>query len=736
MQSMSLPKHEVVLLGVGHTNAHVLRMWRMQAPPDARLTCISNFPVATYSGMLPGVLAGQYSKERMEIDLVRLCASAGARLIVGHVVGIDREARRILFDDRAPISYDLLSIGIGSVPTTADVQVDETSLLPIKPMQTFLDRLERRLDAVQRCGTSPIRIVIVGAGAGGVEMALCLEARLQVLLSHSPYELALVHALPELISGVRPKTSQTVERELESRHVRLLLGRRATQVHNNRVTLDNGDEIPADVVIWATSAVAASLLTKLGLPLDERGFLLTRPTLQSVGDDAIYAVGDSGTSADSPTPKAGVYAVRQGPVLWENLGRQLRGEPLIEYRPQRDFLKLFNLGDGRAVAEFKKYTLAGEWMWKWKDSIDTKFMAMYQAYPPPMMRVAAEPPAEFPRCLGCGGKVGGTVLSRVLERLDVPAHEHVLLGLEARDDAAVVQLPPGQPLNVTADFFAAPFDDAHTVGRLAVLNAASDCFAKGAKPFAALALVTMPMGPANRQEELLYELLAGALYELRPMGATLVGGHTIEGPQLTIGFTMLAAQSEPPRTKRLLRPGDQLILTKPLGTGVLLAAHMRAACRAEWFEPLLHSMLLSNQYAAGLYRGCNVTGVTDVTGFGLAGHLLEMLEASQVGAVLRLSQIPLLPGAAELLASGVESTLAPSNRSVEANMSADEAVRQLPAYSALFDPQTSGGLLWGVPEKSVAPVLARLAQLSQVPAAQIGYVTAASDDRARLHCKD
>jgi NADH dehydrogenase FAD-containing subunit len=135
--------HDVVLLGIGHTNAHVLRMWRMQPIPNARLTCISNHPVATYSGMLPGVLAGQYPPEAMEIDLVRLCAAAGARLILGNVIGLDRERHELQFDDRPPLPFDVLSIGIGSVPTRAGLAAADDTLLPIKPMQTFLERPEK-----------------------------------------------------------------------------------------------------------------------------------------------------------------------------------------------------------------------------------------------------------------------------------------------------------------------------------------------------------------------------------------------------------------------------------------------------------------------------------------------------------------------------------------------------------------------------------------------------------------
>ena len=193
-------------------------------------------------------------------------------------------------------------------------------------------------------------------------------------------------------------------------------------------------------------------------------------------------------------------------------------------------------------------------------------------------------------------------------------------------------------------------------------------------------------------------------------------------------FTMLASQGPgAPLTKAGLRVGDRLILTKPLGTGVLLAAHMQARCEARWMDTLLPTMLLSNQPAAQLVNGFDILGLTDVTGFGLAGHLLEMLRASNASAELLLDQIPLLAGVGELVSEGIESTLGPANRAVEANIRVTERQRRDSRYASLFDPQTSGGLLLGVRESQVDAVLSRLAELSDVPAAVIGDVVESVD---------
>jgi len=723
MMDMHLARKQVVLLGIGHTNAHVLRMWRMQRLEDTQLTCVSNHSVTTYSGMLPGVLAGLYPVERMEIDLVRLCASVGARLIVDHVIGLDVANQQLLFEQRPPIPFDVLSVGIGSMPSRRGLASSDQRVLAIKPMQTFVDRLTQRLhEWKQSAGNHPLRLTIVGAGAGGVEIAYCLPARLRAVLGSVPCEINLITADDAILKGMRPKTVRLASDILAQRGVRLRCGARVTNVAEGQVEIDGRDPLESDLVLWATDAAAPPLLGQLGLPLDERGFLRTRPTLQTTADAPIFAVGDSATIDGDTTPKAGVYAVRQGPVLWDNIGHLLRGEPLREYRPQRGFLKLLNLGDGAAIAEYGGLTFRGTWCWKLKDAIDGRFMDKYQDYEPMEMDAGdAETPAM--RCAGCGGKISGSVLSRVLSRLDVPTHENVLLGLESPDDAAIITAPHGNPLTVTVDFFAAPLDDPYLVGRIAALNAASDVYAIGASPIGALAMCTVPLGHPRTQEQVLYEVMAGAVEEFRRMNATLIGGHTIEGPRLTVGFTVLADQGRgAPLTKGRLRNGDCLVLTKPLGTGVLLAAHMQAGCRAAWLQPLLQTMLHSNQHAAQLVDEHQIAAVTDVTGFGLAGHLLEMLQASQVAARLELNQIPLLPGTVELVEAGIESTLAPANRNAEQSIDVSESLRRTPQYVAIFDPQTSGGLLLGVSQSQLANVLDELNRQAGWKSVAIGQV--------------
>ena len=322
---------QVVLLGLGHTNIQVLRKWRRHRIPGVRLTCITNHAVATYSGMLPAVLAGMHPRERMEIDLARLCAASGAQLLITEVTGLEAQSRSLIMRDHPPLAFDVLSIGIGSVPSFDGVDVSAGSeLVPIKPMQTFLARLDSamRSAAHDRAGM-PIRATIVGGGAAGAEIAFALPGYLAQFLGKTPsLDETILSTDQRLVSGGAEATSRRVMRELSRRGVRTVLGRRVVRVAPRQLVLDDGAAIDADVILRATGAAPPPLVGLLGLPTDERGFLLTRDTLQSTSRLPVFVVGDTGTIEGTPLPKAGVFAVRQGPVLWDNIARCLAGRPL------------------------------------------------------------------------------------------------------------------------------------------------------------------------------------------------------------------------------------------------------------------------------------------------------------------------------------------------------------------------------------------------------------------------
>jgi len=689
-------------------------MWAMNPLPDTDLTCISDSGIATYSGFLPAVLAGQLPADAMAIDLVRLCAAANARLITQNVTGLDRGSRQVLFDDRPPVSWDVLSIGIGSVPQMPQAGADASSLVTIKPMRTFVDRLSA---CVARLPASdePLQVVVVGAGAAGVEVTQCLPARLRSLTDRSVH-ITLVNRGNELLPGCIPATSQRVQRLIEERGHTIFLSNTVVNVGEDSVQLQSGTSLSADLVIWATAATAPDLLSRFDLPKDDRGFLLTDQCLQLTSGDPIFAVGDTGTIQQGAVPKAGVYAVRQGPVLWDNIHRLFNNKPLVPYEPQKSFLKLLNMGDGTAVGEWHGFCFGGRSALRLKQRIDQQFMDKYQLLPDKM-----DMPDDM-QCRGCGCKLGGDALDAALIEVSV----------EPKDDATIIRADIDSehvaPLLVTTDFFSAPFTDAWLSGRVAAVHAASDVFAMGAVPFAAEAIMVLPDGDVTTQQRMLSDFQQGANNEFQRMGARITGGHTITGPRWETGFTVfgrpIGAQLI---RKQGLRPGDKLFLTKPLGSGVLMAALMRGQCSHSDYDALLHTMLDNNQTAAEIAVSCGVVAGTDITGFGLLGHLREML-TDDVRTTIQFDSVPLISGARESAERGIASSLLPSNRNYLRHVSSQRGSE----LELLLDPQTCGGLLLAVSPDCTQEFLRGFSERGLTTAAEIGQVDVAGSDRARI----
>jgi len=739
MRSPSAPsiEHDLVLVGGGHAHIQVLKRWAMAPVPGVRLTLVVDRPIAVYSGMVPGFVAGQYSREALEIDVRPLALRAGARCIVAAATGVDPTGRRLLLDGRPPITYDTVSFDVGSTVAGLEVPGAREHAIPTRPIGEFVRRVGEVLAAAR--GRESFRVAVVGAGAGGVEVAFALTARLRREPDRR-VDVLLLEAGPRVLPGYTAAAARRVQAAAAARGITIRGGAAVGRVEAGAVHLVGGERIGADATVWVTGAAALPIFSGSGLETDERGFVRIRPTLQCLGHDDVFAVGDCAAwTAGPPLAKAGVYAVRQGPVLAHNLMARARGGRLRAYRPQRDFLSLLNLGDGRAIGT--KWGAAAEAtaLFSLKDWIDRRFVRRFQVLGPddavtPDFAASPMPGGEM-LCGGCAAKVGESALTRALERLGPASHPSVILGLTQPDDVAAVETERGEIVAATVDSFRAFADDPYLVGRVAAVNAISDLWAKGVAPRFALAQVTVPDGQSSSaQEEILYQVMAGARAGLDVDAVTLVGGHTTTGPELVVGFAVWGLAGSADALIRIggLAPGDHLVLTKALGTSVLLQADMRGMARGEWIEACCASMLRSNGTAARAAGPLRPSAATDVTGFGLAGHLGSMLRASKASAVLDLAALPALPGALSLLGRGVRSTAHPENAKARRAMWVDEAAARRPALDLLFDPQTSGGLLLGIPAERAEALLHALRAAGDPAAAVIGVVAAPRADGALI----
>jgi selenide,water dikinase len=725
--------HDLVLVGGGHTHIQVLESWAMRPVSGVRVTLVVDQPVAIYSGMVPGLVAGQYRRDEVEIDVWPLARRAGARAVVAPAVGIDTAERRILLDGRPPLRYDTASFDVGSTVGGLDLPGVREHALPTRPIAALVARVDELIGRLRQC-SSP-RVIVVGAGAAGVELAFAISVRL-ARESAKDSRVTLLEQGPAILAGHSPAAAQRVEANARACGISIRCRARVTEVCADHVRLATGERLEHDGLLWVGGAASLPLFADSGLPVDDRGFVRVRRTLAVAGHDDVFAAGDCASLEGHPLlPKAGVYAVRQGPVLVHNLRARLQGGRLRAYRPQSDFLSLLNLGNGRAIAAKWGLAAEGRAVFRLKDRIDRRFMRRFQVLgrddaATPMFGAAGGMATAGMICGGCAAKVGESVLSKALERIGAPVDSAVLVGLSERDDVAAVATERGEIVVSTVDSFRTFTDDPYLVGRVAAVNAMSDLWAKGVAPRFALAQVSIPEADPARAEESLYQVMAGARAALDAAQVTLVGGHTTTGDDLVVGFAVFGTAANADALLRVggLAPGDRLILTKPLGTGALFQADMQGLARGEWIQAALRSMTRPNAAASRVARELGATASTDVTGFGLAGHLGQMLRASKTGAIVYVESLPLLPGAASLLARGITSTFHEQNTQGRRGIRVGAADH--PAIEAFFDPQTSGGLLFGVAPARAREALARLHAGGDHSAAVIGEVTALHPDGA------
>jgi selenide,water dikinase len=734
MQSNEAPvSTDLLLIGGGHSHLFVLKHLAMHRVPGLRITLVTRDLHTPYSGMLPGYVAGHYSYDQAHIDLLPLARLAGARVVHAEVDGIDCAARQVSVQGRPPLDYDLLSINIGSRPAMPVVEAGGERQFAVKPVDRFIHgwrQLEQRLEQ----NDDELRLAIVGGGAGGVELALSLQYRASRLQTrHAPLGITIVTDAERLLPGHNARVRGYIVELLRQRSIEVRYGHAVSAFDGRHLHGDFTPPLAADAVVWVTTASPAGWLRDSGLALDDAGFVRVNACLQSVSHEQVFAAGDIAAVTDYPRPKSGVFAVRQGKPLARNLLRQLQGRALEPFVPQAQFLSLISTGDRYAIASRGQWALRGRWCWWLKDRIDRNFVRRFSELPemtPPADDASSIEPMH---CGGCGSKVGSQVLEQVLEQVRRRYGVAADGGFAQADDAALVEVPPGMQLLQSIDHFRSFVDDPYLFGRIAANHALGDLFAMGVEAHSALVIANVVYASESKQSQDLLQLMSGVVETLQQHQTRLLGGHSGEAAQMSCGLSVNGfARRDELMLKQGIRAGDQLILSKPLGSGILFAADMRGKARGEWIDHALAQMLVSSRDAARCFRQFHASACTDITGFGLAGHLFEMARASNCRVELDLDRLPLMHGAAELAAAGIASSLQPQNVRIRHSIEDAGDFARHPHYALLFDPQTAGGLLASVAADRAQDCLQQLREQGYAEAQIIGHALAPEKPGIRI----
>lgn len=357
----------LVLLGGGHAHVFVLLRLREFVSKNLEVRLVAPGPLHTYSGMVPGVVAGHYAAGEAQIDLARLARAAGVEFIPASVLALDPAAKRVSLANGDTVDYDIASLNLGSLPNYFAVPGAGMHAVAAKPFEGFFARWRELLEK----GPKAPRIAVAGGGAGGVELAMAMRFALK--RRGTGGGVVLYSERSEFPAGV----ARRVANALDSLAIELRAGIAVTAVEPGPRVVSSAGRERFDALFWAAGAAALPLLAGSGLATDARGYVLVDPSLRSVSHPDVFAAGDTASLEGRQLPKSGVYAVKQGAVLAENLTRVVRGQAMLDYVPQAKSLALISCGDRYAIAGRDGWSAEGRWAWWWKDWLDRRWIARF-----------------------------------------------------------------------------------------------------------------------------------------------------------------------------------------------------------------------------------------------------------------------------------------------------------------------------------------------------------------------
>ncbi len=654
-----MSSEHLLLAGGGHSHALLLLRWIMHPKkrPAGMISLINKSSSTLYSGMVPGVISGYYNIEEARINVRYLAEKAGVVFVASEIIGIDLKEGKVFLKNHFPISFSRISINVGSetnLKGQSFLLKKKDLIVPIRPLESSLRWLTSQDSYhLQKKHSS---FTVIGSGFSGIEIALALRKRW-------------------------PERSIYLKANLDKIGVKF----RKALISSQIKFISSNGEIDGPSLL-CTGNCAPRWLGESSLPVDQDGRVITTNTLQVINHPNVFAVGDCGVIQGKFRPPAGVWAVKAAKTLAINLESSSRGLKLISWKPKANVLQLVG------AQTKQKYSVAWAFfggkiigpfslLWSLKEFIDRKFMSKFS---PKLLMKEVNTNKELMACRGCAAKLGAKPLKFSLNQVGLSG-----LG-EQPEDSVSIAFNSGEQILQSVDGFPALISDPWLNGRLTTLHACSDVWACGFLIDSAQAVIGLPFIETNLQQELLIQTLAGIQSALQPQKAKLLGGHTFEARSfqphptslgMQISLTINSAISKSKFWQKSgLQVGDCLLLSRELGSGVLFAAAMHGCAKPKDLDLALNKLTKSqhnlieelqilqlNYPESDLIHAC-----TDVTGFGLLGHLGEMLDESnklrsengltQLRALIEPQSIPIFNGVLQLIENGFVSTLAPFNR--------------------------------------------------------------------------
>ena len=669
-----------MLIGGGHANIQVLRKLCMNEYRGLNVILISEGYEAIYSGMTPGYIKKIYSLDDISIDLQRLCYNAGATFIKDKVINLDNKNQIIHLNKNPSISFDLLSINSGSISNNQSIKFDEKSfVISVKPINSFILKLKTIDDQIEK--SSNRKLSIIGGGVAAFELSFAIYKRYNknISLNIISDQLLTEKNLNQLSINTLKKIAKNLKINLISKKV--------ISICDSEIILEDGEKIKSELVLLSTGSALPDWLARSNLEMNEN-FIAVNHHLQSLNFKNVFISGDVASIEKFNRPKSGVMAVRQGEVLKENLFLYLLKKPLKKFKPQKNWLYLIGTHKNSAVLNYFSFSFEGNWCWLLKKIIDFNFMKKFSFLEQTNMSKKIynlyEINKDIPKmyCQGCGSKVSKNTL---VDFLSNQKSNNEL------SDATEIKFKQNEILQTIDHIKLFKSFNPYDFGVISYLHSQNDILAAGGSVHSLSVSIGVPFSK-NLVESFYFEyFMRGIQNEVVRDDVILASGHSYQTEEPAITITMNGNKIEK-SNKYMAVEGNLIYLSKPLGTGYLLAAYFQNSklLSISDFKKLLTYLKKSNNRAAKSGFSCGSQLMTDISGYGLASHLGDICQSSNLSAQIQLNNNILINDKLEILknfeSSGYKNNYLSSFSSIDIK---DDH----PLFKVIFDPQTNGPLL-------------------------------------------
>ncbi len=669
---------QLVLIGGGHANVQILKKLCMNRIKGLHTILISEHFEATYSGMTPGYIHRDFSREEISIDLQRLCFNAGTTFIKDKVIKLETNNKKIVLQNFPSINYDILSINTGSISNTKGIKIEKLSkCFFAKPISSLVNNLGQ-IDKI--ISNKKNRISIIGGGVASYELAFSLLRRYENNLEITIFGKNILKE-----KNLNEKTKKNLKKISSDLGIKEYSGE-VISITETHLVLSSGDKFDSDLNLLSSGANIEIWLSESNLDKDKNGFIVVDNNLLSKSDKNIFVTGDACTVEDNFRPKSGVMAVRQGQVLKENVFSKLTGKPLIKFKAQKNWLYLIGTHKNKALLNYFFLSFHGLWCWKLKEWIDRGFINKFKfTYNSKMFfrNFELEKPTDIKMyCQGCGSKVSKNTLVNYLN-----------------DDDSNNDLPDSSIINTNSSSLLQSIDhiklftslNPFDFGIISYLHSQNDILSSGGSVKTISVSQALPFSDGIIESFFMEYFMKGIKSEAIKDGSIIVSGHSYQSKEPGITITMNGSY-EKQITKSQAQENELIYLSKPLGTGYLLAAYFNNSelLSSFDFQKLMTWMKKGNKKISEISKNFNSKITTDISGFGLASHLSDICKSSGLSAEIKLNEEILINKNIEILkkfkSTGFENNYLSSAN--EISISDNNKLQNI-----LYDPQTNGPLL-------------------------------------------